>query len=164
MTVTSVGLAFLTPNPFLLFSPLGQSSDHVAGCPSANLASGGCCPSQPGGSFAEFPQQLSSPLRSDFGRVVPFPILGCICHLGPKRLVSSPCVFKKSLSQPTPSLPSCGFVFCEPPPAPRQPVPCSHQATPAPRAPGKCSVYFVYVDEDLMLKDQISSRVQTTLT
>lgn len=118
MTVTSVGLAFLTPNPFLLFSPLGQSSDHVAGCPSANLASGGCCPSQPGGSFAEFPQQLSSPLRSDFGRVVPFPILGCICHLGPKRLVSSPCVFKKSLSQPTPSLPSCGFVFCDPPPPP----------------------------------------------
>lgn len=71
----------------------------------------------------------------------------------------------KSLSHSRPLLCLPAVLFSvTPPPAPRQPVPCSHQATPAPRAPGKCSVYFVYVDEDLMLKDQISSRVQTTLT
>lgn len=72
----------------------------------------------------------------------------------------------KSLSHSRPllCLPAVLFSVTALPPAPRQPVPCSHQATPAPRAPGKCSVYFVYVDEDLMLKDQISSRVQTTLT
>lgn len=137
---------------------MGQSSDHVLECPSANLASDGCCPSQPGESVTDFSQQLSCPLRSDFRRSFPFPILGCICHLAPKRLVSSPCVFKKSLLKLTPSLPSCGFVFCDPADSP------SPAATKWHLLHGLLgnAAYFVCVDEDLMLRDQISSQIQTT--